>query len=76
MCQDYKMASQTKTVYATSLTIRSVKNGFIIDDNSHHGYGTLIGYADSNQSVFRTWEEVTSFITNFNPQPTKETTNG
>lgn len=71
MCQDYQVPKTTKPVYsATSLTIRSVKNGFIIDDNSHHGYGALggalIACADSNQSVFRTWEEVTSFITNFN----------
>lgn len=51
----------------TQLNIRGVNNGFIVEDHSSN-IGSMLGHYNSNINVFKTWSEVSDFISNYNHQ--------
>lgn len=72
MCQEAKanIAAQRQLnppmlASNTQLNIRGVNNGYIVEDHSSN-IGGMLGNYNSNINVFKTWSEVTDFISNYN----------
>jgi hypothetical protein len=73
MCQEAKnnlAAAQRQVNWPradsnTQLNIRGVNNGFIVEDPNFNKMG-LMGSNHNNTNVFKTWSEVSDFISNYN----------